>query len=83
MTLPGFSPSAPATPKKSATVDQGAANEAAAEEIASRNQGSSRRAEFTRKQRGSLLLKSKQQESTLGQHSVGSAALASVKGKLG
>jgi len=65
MTLPGFGGAAPAKPKPRQEVADPNKAAAAAEEIASRNQGSSRRAEFTKKQRASLLLKGQQETDSL------------------
>ena len=64
MILPGFSSAAPATPAPTKTGPSDAEKAKAAEEIASRNQGSNRRAEFTKKLRSGLLLKD--EAATLG-----------------
>jgi hypothetical protein len=66
MRFQGFGGSAPAQPQVADTSGDIKAARKAREEIASRNQGSNRRAEFTRKQRAALLIKSKEDESALG-----------------
>ena len=67
MRLPGFGGSSSAQPQQEAdTSGDIEAARKAREEIASRNQGSNRRAEFTRKQRAALLTKPKEDESDLG-----------------
>ncbi len=64
--LPGFGSAAPAQPAAAQKPRDPTVAAAAAEEIASRNQGSSRRAEFTKKNRASLLLKKKDETVKLG-----------------
>ncbi len=59
MILPGFGGSAPAQPAIVKPIDP-TIEAKAKESIASRNQGSSRRAEFTKKNRASLLLQERE-----------------------
>ncbi len=66
MKIPGFGTTAPAQPAARQEQPDPSVAAAAAEEIAARNQASSRRAEFTRKQRASLLLKGQDEAVTLG-----------------
>ena len=64
MILPGFSSKAPATPQPAPKGPSDTEKAAEAERIASLNQGSNRRAEFTKKLRSGLLLKD--EAATLG-----------------